>query len=103
MNTLKGNPTTERPLPLISAAAAAGAECFCIDAGWYDDRGLADWWPTAITTFLFPIADKAAKVEGIMKPAMDAVLSGKKPASSFTTPTKKSTPSSRRPGPLTAH
>ena len=46
MNTLKGNPTTERLLPLISAAAAAGAECFCIDAGWYDDSGLADWWPT---------------------------------------------------------
>ncbi|MEV7662882.1 sugar ABC transporter substrate-binding protein [Paenarthrobacter sp. NPDC089316] len=36
------------------------------------------------TTFLFPIADKAAKVDGIMKPAMDAVLSGKKPASSLT-------------------
>lgn len=35
------------------------------------------------TTFLFPIADKAAKVDGIMKPAMDAVLSGKKPASSL--------------------
>ena len=35
------------------------------------------------TTFLLPIADKAAKVEGIMKPAMDAVLSGKKPASSL--------------------
>ncbi len=26
------------------------------------------------TTFLFPITDKAAKVDGIMKPAMDAVL-----------------------------
>jgi multiple sugar transport system substrate-binding protein len=35
------------------------------------------------TTFLYPIADKAAKVEGIMKPAMDAVLAGKKPASSL--------------------
>jgi multiple sugar transport system substrate-binding protein len=35
------------------------------------------------TTFLFPIADKAAKVDGIMKPAMDAVLSGKKDASSL--------------------
>lgn len=29
-------------------------------------------------------ADKAAKVDGIMKPAMDAVLSGKNPASSPT-------------------
>ncbi|MEW1806729.1 sugar ABC transporter substrate-binding protein [Pseudarthrobacter sp. NPDC080039] len=36
------------------------------------------------TTFLFPIADKAAKVDGIMKPAMDAVVSGKTPASSLT-------------------
>ena len=35
------------------------------------------------TTFLFPIADKAAKVDGIMKPAMDAVLNGT-PASSLT-------------------
>ena len=45
MNTLMGNPTTERLLPLIAAAAAAGAEYFCIDAGWYagmDER----WWDT---------------------------------------------------------
>ncbi len=42
MNTLMGDPTTERLLPLIDAAAAAGAEVFCIDAGWYDDEG--DWW-----------------------------------------------------------
>jgi alpha-galactosidase len=27
------------------AAGRARAECFCIDAGWYDDT-LADWWPT---------------------------------------------------------
>lgn len=36
------------------------------------------------TTFLFPITDNAAKIEGIMKPAMDAVLSGQSPASSLT-------------------
>ncbi|GAA1194531.1 hypothetical protein GCM10009654_59560 [Streptomyces hebeiensis] len=43
MNTLMGDPTTERLLPLIDAAAEAGAEYFCIDSGWYDDdtRG---WW-----------------------------------------------------------
>lgn len=35
-------------------------------------------------TFLFPIADKAPKVDGIMRPAVDAVLSGKSPASSLT-------------------
>lgn len=42
MNTLNGDPTTERLLPLIAAAADAGAEVFCIDAGWYDDSG--HWW-----------------------------------------------------------
>ncbi|MDN4483499.1 glycoside hydrolase family 36 protein [Demequina lignilytica] len=42
MNTLNGDPTTEKLEPLIDAAAEAGAEIFCIDAGWYDDGG--DWW-----------------------------------------------------------
>jgi alpha-galactosidase len=42
MNTLMADPTTGRLLPLISAAARAGAEYFCIDAGWYDDG--AGWW-----------------------------------------------------------
>jgi alpha-galactosidase len=42
MNTLMGDPTTDRLLPLIDGAASAGAEVFCIDAGWYDDGG--DWW-----------------------------------------------------------
>ena len=46
MNTLNGDPTTERLLPLIEAAAQAGAECFCIDAGWYDDTELGNWWPS---------------------------------------------------------
>jgi alpha-galactosidase len=46
MNTINGDPTTERLLPLISTAARVGAECFCIDAGWYDDTDLGDWWPT---------------------------------------------------------
>ncbi|MDQ4503804.1 sugar ABC transporter substrate-binding protein [Sinomonas sp. ASV322] len=36
------------------------------------------------TTFLFPITENAAKVDGIMKPAMDGVFSGKAPASSLT-------------------
>lgn len=46
MNTLNGDPTTERLLPLVAAAAEAGAEAFCIDAGWYDDtgRGFEAWW-----------------------------------------------------------
>jgi alpha-galactosidase len=42
MNTLMGDPTTERLLPLVDAAAEVGAEVFCIDAGWYDEGG--DWW-----------------------------------------------------------
>jgi alpha-galactosidase len=44
MNTLMGDPTTEKLLPLIESAAAIGAEIFCIDAGWYDDGG--NWWPS---------------------------------------------------------
>lgn len=44
MNALMGDPTTEKLLPLIDAAAEIGAETFCIDAGWYDDDG--DWWPS---------------------------------------------------------
>ncbi|MBB2975566.1 alpha-galactosidase [Microbacterium endophyticum] len=42
MNTLDGDPTTEKLLPLIAAAAESGCEVFCIDAGWYDESG--DWW-----------------------------------------------------------
>ncbi|MGW0710850.1 alpha-galactosidase [Streptomyces sp. NPDC002643] len=43
MNTLMGDPTTEKLLPLIDAAAAVGAEVFVIDAGWYDDDAQG-WW-----------------------------------------------------------
>lgn len=43
MNTLMGDPTTEKLLPLIDAAAEAGAEVFVIDAGWYDDDAQG-WW-----------------------------------------------------------
>ncbi len=43
MNTLMGDPTTEKLLPLIDAAAEAGAEVFVIDAGWYDDDA-GGWW-----------------------------------------------------------
>jgi alpha-galactosidase len=45
MNTLMADPTTERLLPLIDAAAEAGAEYFCIDAGWYADID-EGWWDT---------------------------------------------------------
>jgi len=36
------------------------------------------------TTFLFPITDHASQIEGIMQPAMDAVLTGQADPSSFT-------------------
>lgn len=45
MNCLWGDPTEEKELPLISAAARAGCEYFVIDAGWYADIK-EDWSPT---------------------------------------------------------
>ncbi len=36
------------------------------------------------TTFLFPITDYASQIEGIMQPAMDAVMTGKAPVTSLT-------------------
>jgi alpha-galactosidase len=42
MNTLNGDPTTAKLLPLVDAAARVGAEIFCVDAGWYDSGGT--WW-----------------------------------------------------------
>ena len=42
MNGLSGDPSTERLLPLVEAAAKAGAEYFVVDAGWYDDTD--GWW-----------------------------------------------------------
>jgi alpha-galactosidase len=44
MNCLMGDPTTEKLIPVIDAAAEAGAEYFVIDAGWYADDG--GWWDT---------------------------------------------------------
>ncbi len=43
LNTLRADPTTERLIPLIRAAVDAGAEYFCIDAGWYAQPG-EGWW-----------------------------------------------------------
>ncbi|MFD2612485.1 glycoside hydrolase family 36 protein [Paenibacillus gansuensis] len=51
MNGIWGLPTRERLIPLIDAAAEAGAECFCIDAGWFMEhtevpvQKLGDWLP----------------------------------------------------------
>ncbi|MEU5157715.1 glycoside hydrolase family 36 protein [Glycomyces sp. NPDC021274] len=46
MNTLMGEPSTEKLLPLIESAAEAGAEYCCIDAGWFAAPGSA-WWVSA--------------------------------------------------------
>lgn len=46
MNTLMGQPSTDRLLPLIDQAAGAGVEIFCIDAGWFADPEIGDWWST---------------------------------------------------------
>jgi len=49
MNCLWGQPNLEKELPLINAASKAGAEVFCIDAGWYSPgdtgwgSGLGEW------------------------------------------------------------
>lgn len=42
MNCLMGDPTEEKIRPLVAAASRAGAEVFCVDAGWYADDG--EWW-----------------------------------------------------------
>lgn len=43
MKCLDANPTTEKELPQIDAAADAGAEVFIMDAGWY---AKGTWWET---------------------------------------------------------
>ena len=42
MNALMGDPTTAKLLPLVDAAAEAGAEYFVVDCGWYTDE--PGWW-----------------------------------------------------------
>jgi alpha-galactosidase len=45
MNCLVGDPTEEKELPLIDAAAAVGCEYYVIDAGWYAERS-ENWGET---------------------------------------------------------
>jgi len=45
MNCLWGDPTEDKELPLIAAAAKSGCEYFVIDAGWYADLH-EDWSQT---------------------------------------------------------
>lgn len=53
MNCLMGDPTTERLLPLIAAAADAGSEYFVVDAGWFapNQGGDGSWWGSLGTTW----------------------------------------------------
>ncbi|RUT45281.1 alpha-galactosidase [Paenibacillus anaericanus] len=50
MNCLFGDPTTEKLIPLIDAAAEVGCEYYCIDCGWYSDGywwdGVGEWLPS---------------------------------------------------------
>lgn len=52
MNCLWGSPTKDKLIPLIDSASKAGAEGFCIDAGWFGDltaswgSTLGDWQPS---------------------------------------------------------
>ncbi|MDO8685408.1 MAG: alpha-galactosidase, partial [Clostridiales bacterium] len=39
---LGANPTAEKEIPFINAAAEAGCEYYCIDAGWHDEG--TSWW-----------------------------------------------------------
>ena len=57
MRCLNADPTSEKELAVIDAAAAVGAEVFCMDAGWYADEvkgwdaNMGDW---EINRRLFP-------------------------------------------------
>lgn len=70
MNCLWGDPTEEKELPLIDAAASVGCEYFVIDAGWYAELN-EDWsstvglwqpsktrWPNGIRFVLDRIREK---------------------------------------------
>jgi alpha-galactosidase len=43
LNGLMSDPTTDRVLPLVEAAADLGVDVYCMDAGWYDDEQ-GGWW-----------------------------------------------------------
>lgn len=52
MNCLGAQPTEENEPPIIDLAAAAGAEYYCMDAGWYADGGwwdsVGEWMPSSV-------------------------------------------------------
>jgi alpha-galactosidase len=98
MNTLLGNPTTDRLLPLIAAAAETGAEYFCIDSGWYAGIGEGWWdtvgaWKPSVTRFPNGIAEvldhirAAGMVPGLwLEPevvGVNSLVAGQLPAEAF--------------------
>ncbi|MDO8685639.1 MAG: alpha-galactosidase [Clostridiales bacterium] len=50
MHCIWADPTVEKELPLIDAAAEAGCEYYCIDAGWYAEgtwwNSVGEWYPS---------------------------------------------------------
>ena len=60
MNCLMGDPTEEKVLPLVDAAAAIGCEYYVMDAGWFSEvKGGDDHWWSSIgiwkeAAFRFP-------------------------------------------------
>ncbi|MFJ4833789.1 alpha-galactosidase [Streptomyces sp. NPDC088747] len=76
MNSLMGEPSTKALLPLVEAAAAAGAEYFCVDAGWYDAEppgavgpgGVPGWWD-AVGEW----EESAARFPGGLKEVLDRI------------------------------
>ncbi|UFS60837.1 glycoside hydrolase family 36 protein [Subtercola endophyticus] len=76
MNTIAGDPTEEKLLPLIDAAAEIGADVFCIDAGWYDKAAdlhdnLGEWTESPDR---FPTGGLAAVLDRIRERGMTAGL-----------------------------
>ena len=65
MNCLEGDPTAEKLLPLIDAAAEVGCEYFVVDAGWYGD---GFWW-TEVGEWL----PSQARFSGGIKEVLDRI------------------------------
>lgn len=76
MNCLHGNPTTEKEIPLIDAAAKAGCDYFVIDAGWYAEQNESWWdavglWQPSKTRFSEGLPDLLHKIrQKGMKPGL---------------------------------
>lgn len=70
MNTLMGQPFTDAMRPLVTAAAERGAEIFCIDAGWFADPAIGDWWDT-----VGEWREHAARFDGGLRAMTDEIRS----------------------------